>query len=362
MRSWRCVVRRVVVAGAAFVASAASVVNVAAGQVAAPPPAREGGKVAPLFASNDVLQLTLTTDMRSVLRDRDSTDVKDHAATLAWAEGGAPATLDVQVRTRGHWRRQQRNCEFPPLRVTYPKGTRKGTIFAGQGHLKLVTHCRDRDDYEQYILGEYLAYRAYNLLTPLSFRARLARVTYTDASGRVGPVTRFAMFVEDDADVAKRNGAKLLEQKGAAYEDLDLETAALATAFNYMIGNHDWSVFALHNFVLLRDSLAAPAPVPYDFDFSGLVNTRYAVPPPQVPVKSVTQRYYRGPCLTTEQWTPILARFTAQRGAIYALYTSLPPLDRKQAARARDYLDEFYQTIGDRRAIKRELIDTCKAR
>jgi len=359
IRSRRCVALWAVMACAAC---AASVPSAAVAQGAAPPPARDTGKVAPLFASSDVLELTLTTDMRSVLRDRDSTNVKDHAATLAWSEGGVPATLDVQVRTRGHWRRQQRNCEFPPLRVNYPKGARKGTIFAGQGHLKLVTHCRDRDEYEQYILGEYLAYRAYNLLTPRSFRARLARVTYTDASGRVGPVTRFGMFIEDDEDVAKRNGAKLLEQQGATYGDLDLETAALATAFNYMIGNHDWSVFALHNFVLLRDSLAPPAPVPYDFDFSGLVNTRYAIPPPQVPVRSVTERYYRGPCLTPEQWAPILARFTAQRDAIYALYTSLPPFDRKHASRARDYLDDFFRTISDRRAIKRELIDTCKAR
>ena len=37
-------------------------------------------------------------------------------------------------------------------------------------------------------------------------------------------------------------------------------------------------------------------PVPYDFDFSGLVGTPYATPPDQVPIKNVRTRFYRGYC------------------------------------------------------------------
>ena len=46
------------------------------------------------------------------------------------------------------------------------------------------------------MLLEYSAYRMYNLMTPLSFRARLANVDYVDDSGRPY-VSRVGFFLED---------------------------------------------------------------------------------------------------------------------------------------------------------------------
>jgi hypothetical protein len=54
------------------------------------------------------------------------------------------------------------------------------------------------------VLREQRAYRISNLLTPRSFRARLARATYVDAATKKSLGTRHAMFIEDDDDVAKR--------------------------------------------------------------------------------------------------------------------------------------------------------------
>ena len=58
----------------------------------------------------------------------------------------------------------------------------EGTIFEGQDKFRVVTHCRDRDEYEENVLEEYLAYRIYALLTEISFRVRLARITYGDCT------------------------------------------------------------------------------------------------------------------------------------------------------------------------------------
>ncbi len=55
------------------------------------------------------------------------------------------------------------------------------------------------------MLLEYSAYRLYNLMTPLSFRARLANIDYLDDNGRPY-VSRVGFFIEDFSDVAKRNG------------------------------------------------------------------------------------------------------------------------------------------------------------
>ena len=75
-----------------------------------------------------------------------------------------------------------RNCDFVPLRVEFPKQETAGTAFEGQTALKLGTHCRGDKVYENYTIREYLTYRLFNLITPLSFRARLGRATYVDAT------------------------------------------------------------------------------------------------------------------------------------------------------------------------------------
>jgi hypothetical protein len=40
--------------------------------------------------------------------------------------------------------------------------------------------------------------------------------------------------------------------------------------------------------------MARPYAVPYDYDFSGLVNTTYAEPDPLLETENVTDRVYRG--------------------------------------------------------------------
>ena len=70
------------------------------------------------------------------------------------------------------------------------------------------------------MLLEYSAYRLYNLMTPLSFRARLANVDYVDDSGRPY-ISRVGFFLEDFSDVAKRNGMTVAHMgaTGAAAAD-----------------------------------------------------------------------------------------------------------------------------------------------
>src|SRR2546428_766083 len=151
-----------------------------------------------LFDAPEALPLTLTADFNALSKDRGETK-QEHAGVLAFVgPAGDSVALDVRLRTRGHFRLQRRNCDFPPLKLSFDKQQVKHTVFAGQGSLKLVVHCQDRDSYEQNLLQEYLLYRVFNLITEKSFRARLARVTYLDRSGKAKPVTRYAFFIEDD--------------------------------------------------------------------------------------------------------------------------------------------------------------------
>ena len=84
----------------------------------------------------------------------------------------------------------------------------------------------------------------------------------------------------------------------------------------------------------------------------------YAKPDPRLGIKTVQDRLYRGPCITPTDMAAVVAKFTAQKAAIKALYARLP-LDDGYRRRALDYQDEFFRMIADPRQVKRELIETC---
>src|SRR5437773_6008487 len=152
-------------------------------------PAQQDGQPARarLFDAPETLPLTLTADFNALSKDRGEAK-QEHAGVLAFVgPAGDSVALDVRLRTRGHFRLQRRNCDFPPLKLSFDKQQVKHTVFAGQGGLKLVVHCQDRESYEQNLLQEYLLYRVFNVITPKSFRARLARVTYRTTPGRRSP-------------------------------------------------------------------------------------------------------------------------------------------------------------------------------
>jgi hypothetical protein len=302
-------------------------------------------RVRRLFRDTAPLVLTITADFRSVLGNRDTLNRPHRPATLKLAGDSGLVAIPVELTTRGHYR--LRTCAFPPLKVHFPKEQVKGTLFAGNGSLKLVTHCDKSPKHEQNLLIEYAIYRAYNQLTEMSHRARLARVTYADARDSSRNLTRYAFFLEDDKDVARRNGATPFDQPYASYSEMDSAQMDLVAVFEYLIGNTDWSVILRHNIHLLqvegRDVLY---PVAYDFDFSGVVDAPYATPDPRIPIKSVRERLYRGMCRSLEQLTPTLGRVMAARDSINQAFATLPDLDPKRLKDVLSYLDDGFKVIG----------------
>lgn len=317
-----------------------------------------------LFRDTTVLDVTLVTDLRAVVRDRDSTKFQPHPATLTYRDGaGAPKTFPVTLRARGHFRRQARNCTFPPLKLEFERKDARETLFQGNSDLKITTNCRPGNaDYEQYILSEYALYRAYQLVSPKYFRTRLARITYHDSAARTDDVVSWAFFIEDDKEVAKKFALGLMDAKGALFHDLEPTQLAITSLFEYMVANTDWSISGLHNISLMRDSIGVIHPVAFDFDWSGAVNARYSFPDERLGIRAVTDRLYRGPCLSPADWQPTFERFIAARPQIEATYASLAALEPRRKQQALEYLAEFYRTIAQPRSVKAALTEICQAK
>ncbi|MBE9509232.1 MAG: hypothetical protein IMY71_00005, partial [Bacteroidetes bacterium] len=313
----------------------------------------------PLFDSHDILELSLTFNWKELVFDVDE-NRSSHDAQLAYFETESDSvSIPVEVQTRGHYRRSRDNCNFPPIRIRFPEDKVTNTLFSGQDKLKLVTHCNNRRIYVDYLLKEYLAYRIYNLFCDESYKVRLARITYNDSERKNKQLTRFAFFIEKTDNLASRIGGIELEFSGLSKEVTDAELTLLFSVFQYLIGNTDWSIPGLHNVRLI--SLPGPkyVPVPFDFDFSGLVGTYYAIPDSRIPIKSILQRIYRGPCVELETILPVLELFNRKKPEIYSLISDFECLEPKKREKILRYFDKFYKTLNNDHKLKREFILNC---
>lgn len=315
-----------------------------------------------LFGSHDILELELTTNLRTFVFDIGD-DRSSHPGVLKYiADNGMERSLNVRLRARGNFRRDRIICDFPPVRIQFDTSQTSGSLFEGQYRLKLVTHCRNASRaFEQFIIQEYLIYRIYNLLTGYSFRVRPALITYRDAEGKMPDITRFSFFIENANEMAGRNSGKIIEFKGLAQYKTDYEKINIFTVFHYFIGNTDWSVPDLHNVELLFPSEGGPViAIPYDFDFSGVINAPYAIPDPKLPISSVRKRLFRSFCRTREELQPTFDLFIRLKDDIYSLYNDMPLLTDGSRRRALKYYDMFYNVLQSEKKIEREFISTCR--
>ena len=329
-----------------------------AAAAAAALPAHPAAAQAPLFRSDSVVAVTLRTDLRALLRDRDTATAVWRQATLTYAGPDSAVAVPLRVRTRGIYRRA--NCDVPPIRLRFDEKDVRGTLLDQLRRPKLVTHCISSDEYEQNLLLEYAIYRSWRLVTPYGFAARLVRVTYEDSAGRVRPMTRYGIVTEDPERLAQRLGATILTQSDVRISRLDRPATSLLGVFQYLIGNTDWAVPMRHNVELLRMADSALVAVPYDFDWSGIVDARYARPNPIVHTRFVTERVFRGVCQFQDDMVPTLERFEALRDSITGVYRSVPGLQPRVLEKALRYIDGFYTAIADRaRFWGREVEPRC---
>jgi hypothetical protein len=312
----------------------------------------------PLFASNDPIAIRLTADFKTIFKDRDTTEQKWFPASFAWSAGKDSGQLNVELTTRGHYRLKAGTCSFPPLRVRFPKEGRQGTLFDKQGTIKLGVHCKTENKrYEQLVYQEYLVYRAFNAITDSSFRVRFANATYVDSVAGT-TIQEPSFFIEDAEDLGDRMGMADFDLQGASFADVDTSHASLMSVFFYFVGNTDWSLPYLHNVRVFMLN-GAFVPIPYDFDWSGVVDAPYARPDYRLGTRTVRERVWRGPCYPSDVLDKAIQRISFAKDTIYARYRGQEGLDPKLLKESLEYYDEFFKLAADRKSWERELRVNC---
>jgi len=322
--------------------------------------------VAPLFASDEVLDARIIAPFDVIARDRPVDEYVPGKFSYTVSNGDV-VEMDVGIRARGRYRRRPNVCSFPPLRLNFKKSQTKKTLFAGQDKLKLVTHCRTGSYvYKQAIIAEFLTYRILNLLTDISFRVRLLQISYANADGEDG-FDSFAILIEHKNDVAKRIGAAPLVFQETTVASLEPEYLNLTSVFQYLIGNTDFSPISgspggrcCHNHTLFGNEGELYYSIPYDFDMSGIVSAPHASPNPKLRLDSVQERLYRGRCVNNELLDDTIAVFIEKRDEIELLIRNQAGLANSTRGDMLKFIDKFYRTISRPKSIEKHFIKKCK--
>lgn len=307
--------------------------------VSAQPPIKQG-----LFTDDKILTFTLKGDVKHLLADRKGEPSYFPMHLLETMADGDTLSLDLRIRTRGHFRRLPENCVYPPLLLNFPRSkVPDQSLFKGQNKLKLVMPCRG----EIYVYREYLTYQLANLISPNTFKARLVRVVLLDTQKQKASKEILGFLLEDEDEMAARIDGEIIKDGIFRPEDFTQEDFLLMASLQFLIGNTDWSTQYRQNIKVVetKDKLLA---IPYDFDHAGLVFSPYAKPAAELELNSVRDRRYRGYCVDDLiLFEPITTLFNEKKDEIYTLYSENSQLKNGYKKSTLRYFDAFYKIIND---------------
>ena len=314
-----------------------------------------------LYDSLEILQVTLEAPLRALLRRRGQGTWVDARLRLENDE-----SVPIQLTTFGKSRLLE--CDVPPLEMAVEPDAARLTPFQGQSTLRVVTHCKNLPNLEQYMVLEYLIYRSYSLLSEHALGVRLARFRYVDTDRPRRNRTAYGFFVEDIGLAAARSGRWWLTDESHSLTDLDPAHTAFVALFQYMVGNTDWSVVdgpegerCCHNTAVLGDETGRPhLLLPYDFDQSGLVDAPYALPDERLGLRNVRQRKYRGFCAHNDQLPAVVEMFNTHHAELESIFNDESLPYPKARSGAWKYVTRFYDEINDSENLAERIFRACR--
>jgi hypothetical protein len=246
------------------------------------------------LTQKEAVHLKLSTDLTKMNGARASDDYQP--AIFTDQDG---KKWKVEIKTRGKFRRK--NGYFPPLKIKFSKKDLEAQGLSDHNDVRVSLPFYEDDKGNDLIVREYICYRMYEHLTPASVRARLVRLTLSDSHVESWKHEIYTIFMEDDDELEKRLNVKEEEIYGLEPDSLISTQAALTCAYNYFIGNADFEVAGMRNVKLMRGLDGGKIIlIPYDFDFSGVVNAPYSKPASMSGLKTIKQRFLMADGLKSE--------------------------------------------------------------
>lgn len=312
------------------------------------------------FHLEEIVNLTMEFNIKEFKKARRKKDY--HPAEMTnHVNNSFQVNHRVRVRARGEYRRD--NCTMPPYWINVRYSGIEAEDFRDFRKMKMVTRCKESGVYADYVLKEYLAYKIYNIITDYSFKVRLVRVKYIDTGKKNQVTENWAFLIEPEELLAKRLNAKLIPSDKLSMRTVNPEIMDLMALFQFMIGHLDFSITGRHNLKIAALKDPGPVgflPIPYDFDYAGLVDTHYATPGENLGIMSVKERYFRGMCRSKEVHEETIQKLAEYQDEILELIMNFEYLDEDERLDMVAYIASYFVESEQEYFVKSHLDPTCR--
>ena len=310
------------------------------------------------FSNDDVLRISLRFDITQYTRKKSKDEYLNAIMTYHLSDTDS-INKEIRLKSRGEFRNGY--CDFPPISLNLKKAKSKDSSSNEIGKIKLVTHCKYGN--EEYLFKEYLIYKLFNVLSDNSFRVKLLNIDYINTAKKSKPIKTYGFIIEPVDLLAKRTNSVEVNSTILSQKNIIPEMMDRLAIFNYMIGNTDWSVPNLHNVKVLSSLTMSQSGlgtiVPYDFDYSGLVDADYAIPYEGLGLSSVRERRYVGICRTEDVFINDLKEFSDKKAEFYKVINEFTLLNEKDKKVMIQYLESFFDKFDKRNSIVFDILAGC---
>lgn len=266
-------------------------------------------------------------------------NIKIDALAIFYSENSEVFSRGVGLEPRGKFRRKV--CDFPPLKLRFDKKDLTSSDFLPYNEWKLVTHCTSNlKEARNYLRKEFLIYQMLYALDTSFFQTMWMEISYRDIQPKAKSINAPSFIIEDKEELASRNDLKICDCSGSTFQEFDQKNLALVSIFQFLIGNADWDIAMLRNIEILNKDDEQKILVPYDFDYSGLVNPSYGLPNKDFDLKSMRDRVYLGPSLTQDEYRTLLNKLNSVWPSWQELIINSPELGKNDKEDILSYLEK----------------------
>jgi hypothetical protein len=295
--------------------------------------------------------IRIDTDVRQLIRDKRKEEYQPSVISFELPNGEVEE-WPSKLRARGNIRKEV--CYFPPLKLNFKENQLEENGFDSLDILKLVVQCKKNNNTAKYTRKERLAYHLYEQIDTLHFQTRSIKIEMYNNGELYDDLIGFLVETEDH--YAARTNCKVADKGSIRSAALSRSHFLKMGFFQYMIGNPDYAIPNKHNVEILQTPDRKFVAVPYDFDYSGLVDTDYALPHESLPIKKVTERIFMHKNVSFLEAKATADYFLSMEDQLYSVIENadyLLEVDRKQT---KHFLDQFFSTLRSERRIKIEFV------
>ncbi len=299
-----------------------------------------------LYTSNNI-ELTLTYPFDSL--NKTKSEEIEARISIRTDSGFLLTDAPLTINIRGKFRRMK--CTMPPLLLNFKKSTLKELNLSAIDEMKLVTHCIEGPEGIDNMEEELLIYQLYETLTPLSYRTIWLSVKYCNMSNPVECVQSVGFLLEPDKVVSSRLG--IIEKKlyNMAEDSIHYVSYSRTAAFNFLIGNRDWSVVASRNAKLFYDpQLGKYVVIPYDFDYANIVGATYRRETLPKAMKHPFDRIYQGEYFANKSGEILKSFYACEKPVLDAVNSAHNPMDQERKNKIYKYLDSWFRMVKNKKA------------